>query len=533
MAKSGNFDLNFPGARIICDSEQKREALLKYLNRNSTGIEVNLSHSNLEQDIKSAVYNTTYYHEGKHVHDHMVCPQLLHNYTLKLTALYYSILAIQAWDEEKRPYKYIPLPFTSWIELSKDKQLELLKKKGLLPTDVPLFSLHNAACLLEGQFKCDDRFSEAILLGALHYSEYQYNNRHNRPDGYNTEFSVKTFTESMAFVQQMTDIALLYGDHGQSICQKIIGDSFKHFMKVGDLRRTENKEIEPQDYIEYSTYTSAFTMAWRHAIQNKIDLNYIYPFISYVLFWALSGNVLSGNKEANFPRNRIERLFNLDLMGVELNLDQESNILELLNHPLETFNRWDNLINSIYAGTNLHVFSLDNAFHLDSDTTAIDFEETYTKFLRSFITMIEHLDSIGFVKPAKYIRNIATSIYTMKSSFFKNQSLYLHPTAYSNNRANFVNIPYRIEFDGVEPIRTDECSSLRSDATIIDNCVYGNNLLPDSQRKGPAILDWKTYYDASNYINFADALLGNTNLNMPGRLVKEFLPGVNTWFFID
>lgn len=533
MAKSGNFDLNFPGARIICDSIRKREAIIQYLNGDTSSIEVNLSHSNFEEDIKNAVFNTTYYHEGKHLYDHMVCPQLLHNYTLKLTAFFYSIRALKAWEDGNRPYKFIPLPFTSWIELSKEKKAELLKKKGLSTTDVPFFSLHNAACLLEGSFKCEDQFSEAILLAALHYSEFQFNNRHNRPDGYNTEFSVRTFTESMAFVQQMTDIALRYSDYGQSICEKILEDSFKHFMKLGELRRTENKEIEPQDYIGYSTYTAAFTMAWRYAIQNNIRPIYRYPFISYVLFWALSGNVLSSNKEASFPRNRLERLFNLDNMGVDLNLNQESNIQDLFNHPLKTFNRWDNLIIAAYAGTNIKILSLDNTFNLDVDNTPLDFEGTYTKFLRSFIAMTENLDSIGYNKPANYIREIANTIYVMNTLFVNNQSLYLYPGDFSNNRINFVNVPYRIEFNGVAPIKVDECPSLRSDSAITDNYVYGNNLFSDSQWKGPATLDWKTYHEASKYINFTDALLGNTDLNMPGHIVKEFLPGIKTWFFID
>ena len=91
-----------------------------------------------------------------------------------------------------------------------------------------------------------------------------------------------------------------------------------------------------------------------------------YGVYSKLTFWALSGNVLSSNKEANFPRNRLERLFNLDNMGVDLNLNQESNIQDLFNHPLKTFNRWDNLIIAAYAGTNIQILSLDNTFNLDA-----------------------------------------------------------------------------------------------------------------------------------------------------------------------
>ena len=81
MAKTGNFNLDFPGANIICDSFQKRESILNFVNGKSNDIDVTLFSSNIEQDIQNGVYNTTYIHEGKHLHDHLVCPQLLHNYT--------------------------------------------------------------------------------------------------------------------------------------------------------------------------------------------------------------------------------------------------------------------------------------------------------------------------------------------------------------------------------------------------------------------------------------------------------------------
>ena len=149
MAKTGSFDLNFPGAKLICDTPQKRASLLNYLNGQAQSIDVPLSYSNFEQDVDHALYNTTYIHESRHFHDHLLCPLLLHNYTLKILALYNLILATYTWIKGKQPYKYIPIPFCDWLELSEKEKLELIEKKRISTSDVPVYSLEEARALIE------------------------------------------------------------------------------------------------------------------------------------------------------------------------------------------------------------------------------------------------------------------------------------------------------------------------------------------------------------------------------------------------
>lgn len=532
MAKTGNFNLDFPGANIICDSFQKRESILNFVNGKSNDIDVTLFSSDIEQDIQNGVYNTTYIHEGKHLHDHLVCPQLLHNYTLKLTALFYSILVINSWEQGDSKYKYIPLPFTSWIELPKDKQLKYIGDKGLSQDEIPVFSLRDAAHLLDGQSECKDGFIKSLLLGALHYSEYKYNTYQNSPDGYSTELSIRTFTESIAYVQQVTELALKYGDYGEKLHQNILNDSFQNFIEIGKRKRDKNMPITAKDYLGYSIYTSAFTMAWRYALQNSISQKYIYPFISHVLFWALSGNVIEGNKDANFPRNRIECLFNLDMMGIDLQLREESVILELFINPLETFHKWDILIGKAFANKNILITSQETFFTLKASTIPINYGKFYNKIICSLVSMVQHLISIGYNEPANYIYNIANSSYHMISLFLDNPSLYLYPEVYSRNIGKFVNVPYKIDFIGVDPIRLEECGSLRNGITIKDNSIWGN-CFSSNQNNNMLTLNWELYYDAKKYIDFSNALLGESELNMPSRIIKKFLPGIKTWFFLE
>lgn len=530
MGKTGNFNLNFPGAQIVCDSEEKRTAVLDFLNGKSDFIEIAMAHDNSEEDILRAVFNTTYLHEGKHLHDHLICPMLLHNYTLKLTALFYASLALQEWQNGNQPYKYVPLPFTTWIELAEEKKLELIRNKGISTSDVPLFSLQDAAHLMDGHFECDNIFTKALLLAALHYSEYECNVYQNSPDGYNTELSVRTFTESMAYVQQVTEMALRYGAYGESLHQKILDDSFKHFMKLGSLKRDLNTDISSHDYIGYSVYTAAFTMIWRYVKQTNINPNYTYPFIAYVLFWALSGNVLLDKKQAVFPRNRLERLFNLDYMGIDLALNIDTNLLELFQRPLQTFQKWDEYIGSAYAGTNINILSAGNTFGIGMSSNPVDFNQLYNKFMHSYMGMVQHLASIGLSKPANYIYNIANAAFYMTNLFKDNPSTFLYPEAYSNHLTEFVNVPFRIEFQSVAPITREECSSVRKGVAFKDKYIYGNSFKEIDNANIPT-LDWSLYVDAVDYIDFTDALFGKATMNLRGSKVKNNLPGIKPWLF--
>lgn len=531
MAKTGNFDLNFPGAHIICDTQDKRNALVSFLTGKTNSIDLPLC-KNQESDLERAIFNTTYIHEGKHLHDHLLCPQLVHNYILKLTALFYSTLAINEWNNGNRPYKYIPVPFTKWIELPNEKKKELLEDDDILSTDVPMFTLNDAAKVLSGEMECDNAFTKSILLAALHYSEYRYNINQRSYDGYNIELSIRAFTESSAYVQQVTEIALKYGSYGESLQQIILNDSFKHFQKLGKQQRDAGIPVEPaRDYIGYTIYTSAFTMIWRYAIQSKINLEYIYPFISHVLFWALSGNVLEGNKDANYPRNRIERLFNLDYMGIDLELNKDTNMLELFNTPLETFKKWDYYIAAAYAGKNMFSLSQDASFSLNAYSTPIDLSSFYDKLLGNLAQMIQYIGSLGFSETANYMYNIANSCFYMKKQFMDNPSGYLTPYNYSNNTRDFVNVPFVIDFDGVKPICESECVKVRDGIGFVSNRIYGDSLNDSAFSAMMPKLDWHIYVDASKYIDFSDALLGEFKKDVPGDLIRDFFPGIAPWFY--
>ena len=296
MAQTGLFNLSFPGAILYCDSIEKRTAIANYLSCKSNSIDIDISNFSIEKAIERSIYNTTYIHEGKHLHDHLVCPILFHNFVLKLTALFYSCHAILSWNHGIRPYKYIPLPFNKWLNLSQETKMQFVNENGISSSDVPMFSLRDAALLLRGEPVAEDDFTKSLLLGAIHYSEYWFNSTHRNSDGYNTDFSVISFAESSTFLQQCTEIARRYGKKGEAIVKQMTSHCFEQFQKLGKEKRENNRELSEKDYLGYARYATAFTAMFRYAVQNNIDSNYLYPFISYLLFWAMSPNEMKDSK---------------------------------------------------------------------------------------------------------------------------------------------------------------------------------------------------------------------------------------------
>jgi len=83
----------------------------------------------------------------------------------------------------------------------------------------------------------------------------------------------------------------------------------------------------------------------------------------------------------------------------------------------------------------------------------------------------------------------------------------------------------------VKPIYENECVKVRDGIDFVCNRVYGNSLNDSAFSALMPKLDWHLYVDASKYLDFSDALLGESKLDVPGDLIKEFLPRIETWFY--
>ena len=143
MSKTGEFDLNFPGATIICDTQEKKLAILNYLNGRSPNFDLDLSTDKFQNTLEQVVFNTTYIHEGRHLHDYLTAPLLTTHWLQRIFSLSFSVIAIDSWKHSSKRYKYLPLPFNRWLGLTPERKSELLRHKGISENDVPFYN-----CLL-------------------------------------------------------------------------------------------------------------------------------------------------------------------------------------------------------------------------------------------------------------------------------------------------------------------------------------------------------------------------------------------------
>ena len=332
----------------------------------------------------------------------------------------------------------------------------------------------------------------------------------------------------MAFVHHLSEILIRYGeDYGGKIVTKVLKDQ-RDYLENSKKSKKDTTQNDGYDTLGYSIYTGPFTMVHQLAKLAHVDPKYSYPFQSYTLFWTLCG-CLNPNSRlwSLYPRNRIEALSYIVNEKKEIILNQEDYMIDLMRHPIDIFKKWDKLIAPLYKKSDQEVLEVLKSVDVDFSKNEISIEAFYEDHIHKFATMMKHLESLGLFWPSFYIYNITDALELMKTIFCKFPSLYLYPAAYSDNLDNFANVPFRIKFDGVDPIFEKECKLKREGIGFVENSVYGDSLLNNKLRK---VIDWKAYDAVSGYLDFTDALYGNSVINMPGNHIKKCLPGLKTWW---
>ena len=525
MAKLGNFDLKFAGATIICDNEKRIEALRKYVKGESGDYAIDdVGFSESINQVEEFLYNTTYFHECRHVHDHLLCPILNYNYRLRLFSIFYAVHAANAWNKIHN-YTYLPLPFKDWITLNAKKQKQLLTLKGINEESVPMYSvveqyIQDSDVIKEMLSKdisqSDDVFGDFLVLGAAHYETYS---RTTRPsyDKYGVEYSVLTILESMAFVHQATAMALKYGYKGQEACQFLVQHSFDEFMEG----KRAFDEGENTEFSKIINYTSVFTFLYRYFYSLQIDNKYLYPFVSHVLYWSFNGNLLDA-KAICSPIERL-RIYTEKDFGKLLPMDF------IFEHPLESFATWDKAMGS----------------------SPIDYTHYYDENLKQYIQLSVGFSQLGFKEMAEYTKMIGLSTYEMSQAFLSNPSNYLDPEKYLNNIYSFVNVPVRFKLGAPLHLNKESTDYLRTgieyEGRSVDNeFVDISTIYIDLPRfslhstrqfiqppADSALLRHNVSIQAENDINFAEALFSSDQTAIRNRemLVKNKFEGIKTWNF--
>lgn len=505
----GNFDLKYAGASINCNTDYKFRALEKFITRRRSHYYVNPDDVEPDKINDVYLYNTAYFHEARHVHEHLQCPVLSYMYKERLMALFHSLQFVFNWDDFNTfNYNTLPIPLNKWFRLTKKEKEEYIHiwtkewhttnlqvPDADVPPNKPLRDSSYIQTLLNTDAKeRDNKLLDLMLLSSAYYDEYE-RIRAPKYDQGNCEYSIKTLIEASAFAHQATAIALLFGAEGESYIHDIFSKAF------------ENKR--------FTNYTTIITFIFRYLNYAGFDLQDLYPFVSYLINWCLSGNVLSKNSIAN----PIERLKNF----TENNLAAKITMQDIYHDPIGVFAYWDK--------------------QLGSD--GLNYDE-YCKYNFNEFEKLKHaMSSIGYDHISQlydHVVMIEQASDIMLHKFIEAPNKFMFPELYLKNLYDYINIPVRFVINAPLKISKKELESPFFDWSLCEenrNKEESNTIIhyiSSDQPRFPlspnhaylipttkAILSHKKSVNATPFFLLTDALFDTDYANSPGRIIKEFI----------
>lgn len=507
----GNFDLKYAGASINCNTDYKVRALEKFITKRRSHYYVNPEDVEPDKTNDVYLYNTAYFHEARHVHEHLQCPILNYIYRERLMALFQSLQFVFNWDDFNiLNYNTLPIPLGRWFRLTRNKKEEYIRlwtKEWHIPNlQVPNIDVDPNKPLRDSSYiqtllsadpiERDNKLLDLMLLSTAYYDEYE-RIRSPKYDQWKCEYSIKTLIEASAFAHQATAIALLFGAEGENYIHDIFSKGFesKHF----------------------TSYTTVITFIFRYLNYAGFDLKYLYPFVSYLINWCLSGNVLAANSIAN-PIDRL-RLF------TENNLAAKITMQDIYHDPIGVFAYWDKQL----------------------DSKGLNYDE-YSKYNFNEFEKLKHsMSSIGYDCISQlydYIVMIEQASDIMLHKFIEDPNKFMQPELYLKNLYDYVNVPVRFVINAPLTIskRELECSffdwSLCEESRDKEDLNSIIHYISSDQPRFPlspnqsylisttkAILKHKTSENVKPFFWLTDALFDTDYANSPEKIIKQFVNG--------
>lgn len=413
----GSFDFNYTGATVICDSKLKQNALQRFCSRVSQNYYVNPEKVTDEEKKDIYLYNSAYFHEARHVHEHLQSPLLNYLYRLRLFSSYHALQS-SFISTKSNEFNLLPLPFYKWISLSEERKKDNIDNwrelmeldditvpKFIMPTDSSS-DLFDAITNRLKRNVSNNMASDLLVLSALYFDKFK---EITKPiyDKYGSEYSIKTLIEASAFVHQMTAISIMNGKDGINYANSVIENTFNKALSLPDETRKT----------AFTDYTSIFTFIYRRLFHSKHRMHYsdpnFYPIVSYIINWCLSGNLLNVNAIAN-PLDRLWHFSEDDWIN-------DISLVDLFEDPISVFSYFDRKMGS----------------------TPIDYSEFSKENNLGYerlINGIRNLDGFGD-SFAEYIESIALASEMTIKAFIKEPSKFLMPELYLNNIYDYVNVP--------------------------------------------------------------------------------------------
>lgn len=468
----GLFDLRSLGINIYCDTEEKIDSVLAFKEGSSSFFfPISSIYNSLE--LRG---NTTYWHECRHFHDHLLSPYLNYLYRMRLLGVLHATQFVNGWNDQHY-FNTIPVPLTKWIKKTEKAKKEfLLSKQKEIPLIAPAFEIFDNGNNQELISQIQMGMAKDYLSGLTGYACAHYNEYHSLHkkiyDQYRREFSIHSLMEASAIIVQTFAIQKLYGY-----------DCYRQ--RYEELKKWLFGEKDQTSYNGYNSVLSILNsyLGKELGYQFSDFLNYS----SYVIQWCLWGNVLEGGNNAN-PLFRLNKFENLRLAD-SVSLDG------LTNDPIAVFDCWDKSIGSTKMNLRNFVEWQDSIYN----------------------QLIDNFTHIGNNDMSEFCQRLSAASMIMLNKYFEKPSKYISPCQYMSHMNDFVNIPVRFIKSNSSDIIWDE--------RHIDNPIEGHS---SSLDKNLCVL--KNMRDqCSCYFDISDALFGDRLVLNPGSIIQNVLKGTKTF----
>lgn len=468
----GLFDLRSLGVSIFCDSEENVKSVIDFKN-GSSEIFFPLSFDNNSSTIRR---NTTYWHESRHFHDHLLCPYLNYLYRMRLIGVLHASQFVDEWRKQC-DLNALPIPLTKWIRKSKEgKEQYLASKQRSIKLNAPAFDVFDSgdySKLIElvqnGIIK--DKISGLVAYASAHYDEYHCLHKKIH-DQYNREFSIHALMEASALIVQTFAIQLLYGHD----CYRQRYDELMKWL------------FGEKEHTRFNGYNSVLSIL--NGYLGK-ELGYQFSdflaYSAYVIQWCCWGNILEGGNNAN-PLFRLNKFENQRLAD-SVSLDG------LKNDPIAVFDYWDRSIGC--SKMNLQ--------------DCIEWQESI------FAHLIYSFNDIGNKDMSEFCQRLSAASMIMLNNYFEQPSKYISPSLYLSHMNDYVNIPVRFvkshnteliwEVDHIDNPIESQCSTLDTNLCVLKNM----------------------HDQCSCYFDISDALFGDGLISNPGFIIQKVLKGTKTF----
>lgn len=419
---NGIFNIVFPGATINCNSKERIKALQDYINGTCKTYYITPSLSSSKEELKDAIlYNTTYFHESRHVHDYLLCPILNYGYRLRLLTVLHTCQALLGWDDSNSfNYNTLPVPIQKWFRLPNEEKQEYLNNWSFNGHPAKASMLYVGSSSFRDYIQNKNIMSQidsitSLLLYASGYYETYTHINNNSYDIYYREYSVKTLLEASAICVQLASAELLFGENASSIMWQVLKEATKRENEWKNLDGAKRK-------LCFTSYTTVISLisSYLNKLNKTIGTENLLIFTPYLINWCLSGNLLSSDAITS-PATRLHTF-------VQNDLAKGMTIKDIENDPIAAFSYWDAKLGC--KGLDYHNYFADN-------------RRIYEQIASSF-------NEIGMPQIADYTQMISKASQTMLKLFHQNPNRYLNPGEYIKNFLSYVNVPIRFKLS--EPI---------------------------------------------------------------------------------